>query len=151
MKKSNWFGPLVMLVAVVAVLGVLRSRFGGVAETPPSFAAHTSFGAALAESAETGKPVLALVTADWCGPCQSLKRGALTDPRVTEWIGDHVIPAYVDGTDSSLEQTQHDLRLLQIEVFPTLVFIDKDGVEVSRRTGALSAGKLLAWLEGTGD
>ncbi len=150
MKKRKWFGPMVMLVVVVGILGVLRSRFGGVAETPASFAAHTTLDAALTESAESGKPVLALVTADWCAPCQSLKRGALADPRVTDWIGAHVVPAYVDGTDAELEQTQHDLRLLRIEVFPTLVLLDSQGVEVSRRTGALSAGKLLTWLEGSG-
>lgn len=147
--KRSWLGPVVMLLAVVMVMGVLRARFGGVAETPASFASHTTLDVAMAESASSGKPVLALVTADWCGPCQVLKRGALTDPRVTEWIGEHAIPAYVDGTDSNTEQAQHDLRMLQIEVFPTLVLLDKEG-EVSRRTGVLSAGELLNWLKGSG-
>ena len=150
MKKQTWFGPLVMLVVVVAILGVLRSRFGGVAEMPAAFATHTTLDAALAESAETGKPVLALVSADWCGPCQSLKRGGLADARVNDWIGRHAIAAYVDGTDAGLEQTRRELRLLEIEVFPTLVLIDSTGAEVSRRTGVLSAGRLLAWLEEAG-
>ena len=147
--KRSWFGPVVMLVAVVMVIGVLRARFGGVAETPASFASHTTLDAAISESAESGKPVLALVTADWCGPCQTLKRGALANERVAGWIGEHAIPAYVDGTDSTTEQAQRELRMLRIEAFPTLVLFDSEG-ELSRRTGVLSAGELLNWLEGSG-
>lgn len=144
--KRTWTGPFVMLLAVVLVLGLLRARFGGVAQTPASFAAHTTLNEAMARSAETGRPVLALVTADWCGPCQTLKRGALADERVAGWIGEHAIPAYVDGTDDRLEQTQRELRLLDIRVFPTLVLLDSSG-EISRRTGVVPASDLLAWLE----
>lgn len=146
--KRSFTGPLLVLFAIVAVLAIMRLSAGGVAETPAEFASHTSLQEAIDLSERSGKPVLALATADWCGPCQALKRGALSDPRVAAWIEEQTVPAYVDLTDANDPEASRAGRLLGVSGIPTLVLLE-DGGEVGRISGAVSADRLLEWLRET--
>ena len=64
---------IVAFLAAPSLIGLVR----GPAETPGVFEAGYSLQEATQKSASAGKPMLVLVTADWCPPCQALKRGAL--------------------------------------------------------------------------
>jgi len=136
----------VFVVACLGALAGIRFFFGGVAPTPSAFAAGTSLDQALAESAATGRPVLALATADWCGPCQAFKRGALADEGVAAWIGAHTVPVLVDLTDEGAPGAQEAARLLMVESIPALVML-REGEVVDRVAGVLSRERLMAWLE----
>lgn len=142
----SWLRTWGFVIVLVLAFALLRWKLGGVAPTPKAFAAHTTLTTALAESEDTGKPVIVMATADWCGPCQVLKRGALTDPRVTAWIDKHAIAAYADFTDGSTPDALAAQQLLQIEAYPTLLIL-RDGKEVSRVEGVVKVGDLLDWLE----
>ena len=93
----------VLLVAVAVMAGLRLFSATGAAPTPAAFASHVSLEAAIAAEGQNGRPVVAFATADWCGPCQSFKRGALADERVTAWIGDRANAAFVDLTDQSFQ------------------------------------------------
>lgn len=146
---AGWAGPIALLIVIVAAMGLLRARFGGVAPSPGAFASHTAFDEAMARAEQTDRPVLALVTADWCGPCQVLKREGLADPRVQAWIDSNAVAAYVDATDAGDADSARVQRMLGIEGYPTLVLL-RDGEEVSRQVGVIPADRLLAWLERAG-
>lgn len=133
--------PVVGILLVFAlVLWWRGSPGGGVAEKPQMFAEGLTLASAKAKASEAQKMVLVMATADWCGPCQELKRGALRDPAVELWVQQFAVPAYLD-TDKSTEVGA--LRVLGI---PTLILFRGDQ-EVGRITGAVGVEELMAWLE----
>lgn len=131
-----------ILVILVVFAGVLwfRGKGGGVAPVPPVFAEKLTLAAAGAKAKEEGKLVFAMATADWCGPCQEMKRGPLRDPAVESWVREHAVTAYLD-TDHSNEIGE--LRIIGIPTF--MMF--KDGTELGRLSGGADRDELLAWLE----
>jgi thioredoxin 1 len=114
---------------------------GGVAPVPAGFDKAVTIASATSASTSDGKPVLMMVTADWCGPCQTLKRDALADPRVVEAMKSRTHSVYVDATKS----TPAEVAPFSIEGFPTLLMV-KDGKEVGRLVGVKPADAVLAWI-----
>ncbi len=137
-QVSSWLLP----IAIILVLGALIMMRGRGGPAPDYFDKSVTLTAAKAKSAESGKPIVALATADWCGPCQSLKKNALADPRVAGIMRDKVIPVYLDATTS----LPADAEYLSIKGYPTVVVI-KGGNEVGRFMGAQPAENVLAFLE----
>lgn len=137
-------GNVALLVVILLILGaaMILPMFRGVAPRPDMFSQELTLNAALDRSAETGKPVLAVVTADWCGACQALKRGALSDRQIASIVGESFLPVYVDSDRSPGEAAQ----IGNVEYLPTTVVI-VGGREVGRAVGNQSAGELRTMLE----
>jgi protein disulfide-isomerase len=138
---------VLILVAGLALFAVTRfQRAGGVqaapAQLPVAFASSKPLEAATADARATGKPMLLFFTADWCPPCKSLKKNALSEPTVADAFNARTVPVYVDCTND----VPAIGRELNIEGFPTLILV-RNGKEVSRVVGALSTSELLAWLD----
>lgn len=143
-KPSMFAGilkPIVVIGAIFLAGMYLKTMLGGGhAPTPVVFEAHSTLDDAF-QTAGDG-PVLALATADWCGPCQALKRGALADERFAQWLdANNVTTAYLDATGANA-----DAQRLGISSIPTLVYF-RDGKEVARTSGAMSTNRLLGWLD----
>lgn len=137
--KRN-FVPVVIAFAVIGLaVWVVFSR--GAAPVPPAFDPAITLVSAQERSVQTGRPVLALFTADWCGACQTLKRGALANARVTDWLGEQVQTVYIDTDANPAISQQHN-----ISAIPALLVL-RDGREVARLEGAVPADTLLTWLE----
>lgn len=111
MGKQAW--TALAIVGVFVVLMIVRGG-GGTAEKPALFGQGLTLGEARAVSVETGKPVFALVTADWCAPCQSLKRGALSDPEVAAYLKEFTIPVYLDEANN-----MDEIAALGTRAYPT--------------------------------
>ncbi len=132
-----------VVIAALLVVGALAPRlFGGgsVAPTPSVFDTSVSLDEALQRSDESGRPVFALVTADWCPPCQSLKRNALTDARVQGLIERSTVPVYIT------DKNGHDVERLGVSAFPTS-FILRNGEVLASLRGAAAPDRYLEWLE----
>ncbi len=145
MSAGAWKN-LGFLALVLAVFMGLRLYMGRTAPVPDAFANDVSLAEAIAQSHESGKPVFAVFTADWCGPCQSYKRGSLASEKVANALRTRAIPVYVN-----VDTDREDLETLEqvgytIQGVPTTVVIR--GHEVSDYVvGALDAGDVLSMID----
>jgi thiol:disulfide interchange protein len=114
---------------------------GDPAKHPVAFKPSYTLDEASTQSTATGKPVLLFFTAEWCGPCQSMKNGALADASVAKQVQALSLPVFIDCTASmpSLGST------LGVKGYPTLMLV-KGGKELSRITGGVGAGAVSDWL-----
>ncbi len=141
MSAKAWLLPLILIGALALLMFMRRGSGGGVAPVPPAFDKSVTLNSALQSSNSDGKPVLMMFTADWCPPCQALKRNALTDPRVVEVMTKQTHPVYLDGTKSPPQEAQQ----YNIEGYPTMIMV-KNGKEVDRVVGSRSADDVLKWI-----
>jgi thiol:disulfide interchange protein len=117
---------------------------GGHAPTPAAFDKSVTLQGAVDKAAAAGKPVLVFATADWCGPCQSFKRGALASDKVTRAITSKTVPVLIDVT--SAQTAPPGSEKLGIQGIPVLIMY-KNGAETARLVGGVGEAELLAWLD----
>lgn len=145
-------GTLLAIAVLMAIVIFLAIRVGGsTAETPEVFAstAGASLSSVIETSRNEGRPVFALVTADWCPPCQQYKRTTLADESVQRMLRDRAIPFYIDA-----DTQQGDLRTLSslgldVRGIPTTVIISGGNI-VANPTGVQSKGDIESMLARAG-
>src|SRR5437868_2705174 len=134
------YRPLVFVGIVFAAVGILV--FASKMIAPKEIVVwRTDFDAALAESRTTHKPVLAYFTADWCGPCQTLKHTIWADRDVEASL--HAFHAVkIDIDDNPKLRQQYG-----IETLPQFLILDGDGRVRKRTIGALDTAGFLNFLQ----
>jgi len=106
--------------------------------------------ASMTQAAADGQPALVLFTADWCPPCQQMKKYVFSDPTVATLIGERFVPIKVDMTDSGDRAAEALANRYRLRGVPTLVVLDPTGKELDRRHG-MEADDLKRWLTALAD
>lgn len=129
------------LVLLASVIGIRAIAGGGTADMPELFDPTVTYEDATQRAAESGKPVLVFATADWCGPCQTFKKGALKDASVVDFATSRTEPVYLD-VDAHPELA----RQFGVQGIPAMMMV-RDGQIVDRFVGVRSAAATVAWLD----
>lgn len=95
---------------------------------------------ALDRARQEGRPVLVDTWATWCAPCHEMDRTTFASEAVQAGAGAFV-PLKVDA-----DTRQSFLERYGIEVFPTLLLLDADGRELTRREGYVGPDELASLL-----
>jgi thiol:disulfide interchange protein len=142
-KRGIWMWVLLIGAIVYFQWPMLKGTFYKVSgkEAPASAVEWRSgLDAALAESAETGKPVLVDFTASWCPPCKVMKHEVWPDAAVAQAVNKNYIPLLVD-VDVDAEVA----RKYGIRGIPTILVLDAKG-DVLRAASFMSASGMIDFL-----
>lgn len=124
-----------LLVLAWAALGV------GKAATPKMFDEALTFEQASERSLKEGKPIFAVFSATWCGPCQAFKRGALSDPKAEQFVKENFIPAYVD-----IDVQKAAARMFKVSSIPAMAVI-RGAERIRGAIGLMNSDELMTFLE----
>lgn len=87
--------------------------------------------AGMEEASSTGKPMILEFYADWCSPCIAMEEGTYPDPRVISEMDDFIAIKVDTQVRIDIEKKYH------IAYYPTIVFLDPKGNEITRHVGYL--------------
>lgn len=136
--KPVW-GLFAVLLAVVAVNLVWK------ATRPKEIIPwRANYAAALDEGRSSKKPVFIYFTADWCGPCQSLKHTTWADKSVEAALRDYV-PVKVDVDEQASVATKYNVSSI-----PAYFVLDASGSVVGNWSGASPPAEFVDELKRAG-
>jgi thiol:disulfide interchange protein len=98
---------------------------------------------ALAKAKAEGKPVIAIFSAVWCGPCQMMKKEVYPSAEVKPYH-DKFVWAYLDADD---ESNAADEEKYGVSGIPHIQFLDKNGNPVDKQVGSSSPEEFASTLK----
>lgn len=140
--NALWLGAVVVVTLLWVGAFVMR---GGEKVALEGWA--DGLDAGMAQAAEAGQPMVVLFTADWCGPCQSLKKAVLSQPEVDKALRHAFVPVVVDLTDGSSSNPNLAVaREYGVSGIPSVIAMDAEGTPIDAFAGERSPAGFTDWL-----
>jgi len=119
-----------ILLALAAVSSLaLASDFP---KGSPEFKDSSTY--ALSAAKKSGKPVVMVFSAAWCGPCQTMKKEVYPSAAVKAYH-DKFVWAYLDIDD---ERNERVAKKYSVSSIPHIEFLDAEGKEIDKQIGSNS-------------
>ena len=87
---------------------------------------------AKAASDRTGKPMLIVFEAGYCGYCKRLKGEVFANPQVSRYIAEGFVPVRINLDDAS---NQRAAQILEVQTLPCSVVLNSDADQLARIRG----------------
>lgn len=116
-------------LAIFAASSVFAADFP---KGSPKF--KSTLGAATSEAKKDGKPIVAVFSAVWCPPCQTMKKEVYPSEAVKPYH-DKFVWAYLDA-DSSANQAS--MKKFGVNGIPHIEFLDSAGKSIGKQVGSNS-------------
>ena len=128
-----------ILLALAAVTSLaLASDFP---KGSPEFKDSSTY--ALSAAKKSGKPVVMVFSAAWCGPCQTMKKEVYPSAAVKAFH-DKFIWAYLDIDD---ERNERVSKKFGVSSIPHIEFLNAEGKEIDKQIGSNSPEDFAKTLE----
>lgn len=99
---------------------------------------------ALSAAKQNGKPIVAVFSAVWCGPCQMMKKDVYPSDEVKAFH-DKFNWAYLDTDDNS---NSSDAKKFGVSGIPHIQFLNAEGKPIDKQVGSSSAADFAKVLKG---
>lgn len=139
----NRRSALILTLALAGIF-VARNSFAAGHDFPkgsPNF--ETKYKAALAEGKKSGKPILLVFSASWCGPCQANKKDVYPSDAVKPYH-DKFVWAYLDADEKANQKPMEEYGATGI---PHIQFLDKHGKAIDKMIGGSNPEDFAKKLE----
>jgi len=126
-------GALVAAAAAFHLMAPHSSAEENASDKGPAF--HDDFEKARAASVESGKPLIAIFSASWCPPCQTMRREVYPSAEVRPHH-DHFVWAYLDADEAANRPVMSQFKVSGI---PHVAFVSPEGRILGHFAGAVPA------------
>ncbi|WP_452226830.1 thioredoxin family protein [Lacinutrix cladophorae] len=92
----------------------------------------------------SNKNIMVFFTAEWCSPCQIMKRKIFASHEVKIAMDASVVSLEINVDDPNFEAL---VKQYNIEVTPTIIFIDPEGKVIDYAVGKVEKIKFIEMLE----
>ncbi len=135
MKAIYYVIPLVIILYVVYYFTPAVVSADGV-----QFKQYT-WNEALSESSQQNKLIFLDVSTSWCSTCKKMKRDVFSDTSVANFFNNNFINL---GIDAEKGEGKEIANKYNVNEYPTMFFLDKDGNIITTAKGFLTSEELIA-------
>ena len=118
-----------LLISFVALALGIASAQAGFPDNSPAF--KTDYPSALAAAKKSGKPLLVVFSASWCGPCQANKRDVYPSEQIQPFH-DQFVWVYLD---TDVKSNSAVAKSFGVSGIPHIQFVSAKGEAIDKQVG----------------